>query len=122
MLGESGFNELDLSLFKHLIHNKKPCCFVRTKCDSEINGILDQSEVECPITPELAFEKLQADFRLYMKQEVMSQTNFEGELGLFLFGKQYFHTIRSYFRNLVKIFILLDLLVQCRGTNFKIST
>ena len=95
MLGESGFNELDLSLFKHLIHNKKPCCFVRTKCDSEINGILDQSEVENPITPELAFEKLQADFRLYMKQDVMSQTNFEGDLGLFLFGTQYLNRIRS---------------------------
>ena len=85
MLGESGFNELDLSLFKHLIHNKKPCCFVRTKCDSEINGILDQSEVENSITPEIAFEKLQADFRLYMNQEVMSQTKFEGELGSFRF-------------------------------------
>ena len=87
MLGESGFNELDLSLFKHLIHNKKPCCFVRTKCDSEINGILDQSDVENPITPEVAFEKLQADFRQYMNQEVMSQTNLEGQLGSFQFRK-----------------------------------
>ena len=87
MLGESGFNELDLSLFKHLIHNKKPCCFVRTKCDSEINGMLDESHVENPITPEIAFKKLQADFRLYINDKVMPETNFDGKLGLFQFIK-----------------------------------
>lgn len=41
MLGEKGFNEMDMSLLKHLLFNKKPLAFVRTQCDSAINGILD---------------------------------------------------------------------------------
>ena len=42
MLGEKGFNELDMSLLKHLLFNKRPLAFVRTKCDSAINGLLDE--------------------------------------------------------------------------------
>ena len=43
MLGETfrGFNEMDMALLKHLLFNKKPLAFVRTQCDSAINGILD---------------------------------------------------------------------------------
>ena len=41
MLGEKGFNEMDMALLKHLLFNKKPLAFVRTQCDSAINGILD---------------------------------------------------------------------------------
>ena len=82
MLGEKGFNELDMALFKHLIHNKKQCCFVRTQCDSQINGILDRFELTDPdMTAERAFDKLQAEFRDYMQQEVISQTDFDRELG-----------------------------------------
>ena len=82
MLGEKGFNELDMALFKHLIHNKKQCCFVRTQCDSQINGILDRFELTDPdMTAERAFDKLKADFRYYMQEEVISQTDFDRELG-----------------------------------------
>ena len=82
MLGEKGFNELDMALFKHLIHNKKPCCFVRTQCDSQINGILDRFEMENPdMDHEMAFEQLQVEFRAYMENEVVSQTDFNGRLG-----------------------------------------
>ena len=42
MLGEKGFNEIDLALLKHLIFNKKPLAFVRTQCDSAIKGIQDK--------------------------------------------------------------------------------
>ena len=42
MLGEKGFNELDMSLLKHLMFNNKPFVFVRTQCDSAISGILDE--------------------------------------------------------------------------------
>ena len=44
MLGEKGVNEMDMALFKHLLFNKKPVAFVRTKCDSEIVGIKDKFE------------------------------------------------------------------------------
>ena len=84
MLGEKGFNELDMALFKHLIHNKKQCCFVRTQCDSQINGILDRYELTDPdMTAETAFQKLQDDFKMYMEKEVISQTSFAEDLGLF---------------------------------------
>ena len=84
MLGEKGFNELDMALLKHLIHNKKPCCFVRTQCDSQINGMMDQNEFTTnKITAEMAFKKLKDNFRKYMKTEVLSQTNLYRELGLF---------------------------------------
>ena len=46
MLGEKGFNENDMSLLKHLLFNKKPLAFVRTQCDSAINGILDEQSDE----------------------------------------------------------------------------
>ena len=41
MLVEKGFNEMDMSLLKHLLFNNKPLAFVRTQCDSAISGILD---------------------------------------------------------------------------------
>ena len=46
MLGEKGFNELDMSLLKHLLHNNKPVAFVRTQCDSAVIGIQDTYEEE----------------------------------------------------------------------------
>lgn len=46
MLGEKGFNEMDMSLLKHLLFNKKPLAFVRTQCDSSIAGIIDAHEEE----------------------------------------------------------------------------
>ena len=45
LLGEKGFNELDMLLLKHLLHNKKPVAFVRTQCDSAITGMQDKQEV-----------------------------------------------------------------------------
>ena len=84
MLGEKGFNELDMALFKHLIHNQKECCFVRTQCDSQINGILDRFEFTDPaMTPRSAFRKLRTDFTLYMKKEVLSLTSYKEDLGTF---------------------------------------
>ena len=44
MLGEKGFNELDMSLLKHLLHNNKPIAFFRTQCDSAVIGIQDTYE------------------------------------------------------------------------------
>ena len=86
MLGDKGFNELDMALFKHLIHNKKECCFVRTQCDSQINGMLDRFEFTDPdMTAESIFEKLQTDFKLYMEEEVISQTKLDTKLGLLFF-------------------------------------
>ena len=46
MLGEKGFNEIDMALLKHLLYNKKPLAFVRTQCDSAIKGIQDNHEDE----------------------------------------------------------------------------
>ena len=86
MLGEKGFNELDLALFNHLIYNRKNLCFVRTQCDSQINGLLDDFEMnaeENNITAEEAFQKLQDDFRLYMKNEVLSRISYSTQLGWF---------------------------------------
>ena len=78
MLGEKGFNEIDLALFNHLLYNKKNLCFVRTQCDTQINGLLDDFEMnteESDITAEIAFQMLQEDFRLYMKNEALSKMN-----------------------------------------------
>ena len=46
MLGEKGFNEVDMNLLKHLLFNKKPLAFVRTQSDSTINGIKDKHDEE----------------------------------------------------------------------------
>ena len=46
MLGEKGFNEVDMNLLKHLLFNKKPLAFVRTQSDSTINGIQDKHDEE----------------------------------------------------------------------------
>ena len=45
MLGEKGFNELDMKLLKHLLHNKRPVAFVRTQCDKNITSYQDEDEV-----------------------------------------------------------------------------
>ena len=44
MLGEKGFNEIDLALLKQLIFNEKPLMFVRTQCDAAVMGIQDKFE------------------------------------------------------------------------------
>ena len=46
MLGEKGFNENDMALLKHLMFNNKPLAFVRTQCDSAVNGIIDKFDME----------------------------------------------------------------------------
>ena len=44
MLGDRGFNEVDMALLKHLLFNNKPLAFIRTQCDSSINGIQNYHE------------------------------------------------------------------------------
>ena len=44
MLGEKGFNEIDMALLKHLLYNEKPLAFVRTQCDNAIRGNQDKFE------------------------------------------------------------------------------
>lgn len=44
MLGDKGFNEMDCNLFKHLLANNKAVAFVRTQCDSAINGIQNAAD------------------------------------------------------------------------------
>ena len=98
MLGDKGFNELDMALFKHLIHNKKQCCFVRTQCDSQINGMLDRFEFTDPnMTAESVFEKLQNDFKSYMEDEVISQTTLDTKLGLIFSVMKLIHTFEFNF-------------------------
>ena len=80
MLGEKGFNEIDMLLLKHLIYNGKECCFVRTQCDTQINGILDNSE---EISAERAFNQLKSEFRTYMNNEVIPTINMRNNLGKF---------------------------------------
>jgi len=92
MLGEKGFNELDMSLLKHLLFNKKPLAFVRTQCDSAISGIRDEQndEVSSPnhdklstsfikgnggMTFEEALYKLKKSFNDYIKAEVLSKVD-----------------------------------------------
>jgi len=73
-LGEKGFNELDLSLLKHLLHNKKPLAFVRTQCDSAIIGIQDAYESEnngADIDFEEALKTLERSFQTYIRKEVL---------------------------------------------------
>ena len=45
MLSEKGFNEYDNKLFEHLLHNKKPCSFVRTMCDNQLGEEDDVSSL-----------------------------------------------------------------------------
>ena len=45
LLAEKGFNELEMKLLQHLIHNKKRVAFVRTKCDSTVRGTLQEYKV-----------------------------------------------------------------------------
>ena len=97
MLGEKGFNEMDMSLLKHLLFNKKPLAFVRTQCDSAINGILDEQmdevfhlghadKLNCCIkgNEDMTFEEglqiLQDKFRNYIKTQVLSKVEV-GDLG-----------------------------------------
>ena len=84
MLGEKGFNELDMALFKPLIHNQKECCFVRTQCDSHINGIIDElADFNPYMSAETAFQKLQDDFNCYIEREVISKNKMTKKLGRF---------------------------------------
>ena len=39
-----GFNELELNLLKHLIHNNRQLAYVCTKCDCGVIGIMDEAE------------------------------------------------------------------------------
>ena len=87
-----------MALFKHLIHNKKQCCFVRTQCDSQINGMLDRFEFTDPnMTAESVFEKLQNDFKSYMEDEVISQTTLDTKLGLIFSVMKLIHTFEFNF-------------------------
>ena len=45
LLGEKGFNDLDMKLLNHLLYNKKPVSFVRTQCDKNILALQDDNEV-----------------------------------------------------------------------------
>ena len=85
MLGEKGFNELDMALFKHLIHNQKQCCFVRTQCDSQIHGIQENC-LNNDLSAETAFKQLQDEFRSYMNEEVIPKTKLENNLVWFKYG------------------------------------
>ena len=40
ILSDKGFNELEMTLLRHLIHNKRPMSFIRTQCDSAVQGII----------------------------------------------------------------------------------
>merc|ERR1712131_401241 len=79
MLGEKGFNEMDMSLLKHLLFNKKPLAFVRTQCDSAINGILDSAydEGNEDMTFEEGLQLLQKTFRDYIKTQVISKVDMQ---------------------------------------------
>merc|ERR1712131_557505 len=85
MLGEKGFNEMDMSLLKHLLFNKKPLAFVRTQCDSAINGILDSAydEGNEDMTFEEGLQLLQKTFRDYIKTQVISKVDMQ-DLEIFL--------------------------------------
>ena len=87
-----------MALFKHLVHNKKHCCFVRTQCDSQINGILDQFEDTNPdMTAEEAFLRLKEDFRMYIQKEVLSQLDYQVKLGSFSFESNHCSTFHMLF-------------------------
>ena len=93
-----------MALFKHLIHNKKPCYFVRTQCDSQINGILDQFEDTNPgMTAEAAFQRLKEDFRVYIQKEVLSQLDHKVKLGSFFFELNHCLTIHMLFPHTVSL-------------------
>jgi len=87
MLGEKGFNEMDMSLLKHLLFNKKPLAFVRTQCDSAINGILDSAydEGNEDMTFEEGLQLLQKTFRDYIKTQVISKVDMQ-DLEIFFIG------------------------------------
>ena len=70
MLGEKGFNEYDMYLLKHLIHNKKPLAFVRTQCDTPINSALHG---EPPSTFSTAFNQVQNAFQNYIQEKVLTK-------------------------------------------------
>ena len=99
MLGEKGFNEIDMALLKHLLFNKKPLAFVRTQCDSAIVGIQDKFEsqvillffvteitvtfIQNPdqeMTFEQALNELRRVFGDYIKDQVLTKAKI-GHLG-----------------------------------------
>ena len=70
MLGEKGFNEYDMYLLKHLIHNKKPLAFVRTQCDTPINSAVHGLP---PSTFATAFKEVQSAFQSYIQDKVLTK-------------------------------------------------
>ena len=70
MLGDKGFNEYDMYLLKHLIHNKKPLAFVRTQCDTAINSVLCGQP---PTTFNAAFSKVKSTFQSYIEDKVLTK-------------------------------------------------
>lgn len=88
MLGEKGFNEMDMSLLKHLLFNKKPLVFVRSQCDSSISGIKDDHEEEHneEITDDQAMVKLRKEFSAYIEKEVISQLENDLNMDIFYIG------------------------------------
>jgi len=87
MLGEKGFNEMDMSLLKHLLHNKKPLVFVRSQCDSAYRGIQDAYEDKYgeEITSQQAMEKLREEFGEYIETYVISQVSID-RMDIFYIG------------------------------------
>ena len=70
MLGEKGFNEYDMYLLKHLIHNKKPLAFVRTQCDTPIHSALHGLP---PTTFNAAFKNVKSAFQSYIEDKVLTK-------------------------------------------------
>ena len=75
MLSEKGFNEYDNKLFEHLLHNKKPCSFVRTMCDNIIDQEDDSdSESDTTISLDdklLLFGQLIENTQKYIEENVL---------------------------------------------------
>jgi len=109
MLGEKGFNEIDLALLKHLLHNKKPLAFVRTQCDAQISGIIDDYDTKYDeeLTKDQAFAKLKKDFDKYIENDVLTKVNMDN-MEIFYIGLP----IRDFpdFKRLVNYMLSGDLL------------
>lgn len=90
MLGEKGFNELDMSLLKHLLFNNKPVAFIRTQCDSAISGLQDtftqdQDDSDAELSFEDALMNLQERFGKYIKITVLQKVQL-ADMEIFYIG------------------------------------
>ena len=87
MLGEKGFNEIDMALLKHLLFNNKPLAFVRTQCDSAISGIRDKHEDKHDeeLSFEDALEQLKTSFGKYITTDVLSKVDLR-DMEIFYIG------------------------------------